>query len=59
MDPHDRGGPDKLDATCDLFIGPKGYGAMDLDKYNRSIAELASLGLIPKAFPADTIVRQL
>jgi NitT/TauT family transport system substrate-binding protein len=49
----------RLDATCDLFVGPGGYGAIDLAKYNRSIAELVSLGLIPKAYPAETIVRQL
>jgi len=48
----------RLDATCDLFPGPGGYGALDTDQYARSISELASLGLIPAAYPADKILRQ-
>jgi NitT/TauT family transport system substrate-binding protein len=47
----------RLDATCQLFVSPKGYGYMDLGQYNRSIAELVTLGLIPAAYPADRIVR--
>jgi NitT/TauT family transport system substrate-binding protein len=47
----------RLDATCELFVHPKGYGYLDLDRYNRSIAELASLGLIPSVYPAERIVR--
>ncbi len=48
----------RLDATCALFPSPLGYGAMDTSRYERSIMELAALGLIPKVYPADTIVRQ-
>ncbi|HUI70155.1 MAG TPA: ABC transporter substrate-binding protein [Spirochaetia bacterium] len=47
----------RLDATCELFASPKGYGYMDLDQYNRSIAELVSLGLIPSVYPAERIVK--
>ena len=48
----------RLDATCDLFPSAQGYGALDAGRYTRSIAELASLGLIPAAYPAETILRQ-
>jgi len=48
----------RLDATCDLFPSPQGYGALDADRYTRSIAELVSLGLIPAAYPAEKILRQ-
>jgi NitT/TauT family transport system substrate-binding protein len=48
----------RLDATCDLFPSPRGSGALDADRYTRSIAELASLGLIPSAYPAEKILRQ-
>jgi len=47
----------RLDATCELFPSPKGYGSMDIDRYKRSIAELVSLGLIPAAYPVDRIVK--
>jgi hypothetical protein len=47
----------RLDATCALFASPQGYGALDIDRYTRSIAELAALGLIPAVYPAETIVR--
>jgi NitT/TauT family transport system substrate-binding protein len=47
----------RLDATCELFVHPKGYGYLDLDRYNRSIAELASLGLIASVYPAERIVK--
>jgi len=47
----------RLDATCELFPSPKGYGAMDIGRYERSIAELVSLGLIPSAYPVDRIVK--
>jgi NitT/TauT family transport system substrate-binding protein len=47
----------RLDATCALFGGPLGYGALDADRYTRSIAELAALGLIPAVYPASTILR--
>jgi len=30
---------------------------MDLGQYDRSIAELVTLGLIPAAYPADRIVK--
>jgi NitT/TauT family transport system substrate-binding protein len=48
----------RLDATCELFSSPQGYGALDPARYTRSIAELVSLGLIPSAYPAETILRQ-
>jgi NitT/TauT family transport system substrate-binding protein len=48
---------ERLDATCQLFQHPKGYGYVDMDRYTRSIAELASLGLIPSVYPADRIVK--
>jgi hypothetical protein len=48
----------RLDATCELFPSPLGYGALDPARYTRSIAELVSLGLIPSAYPAETILRQ-
>jgi len=48
---------ERLDATCQLFAHPKGYGYLDLDRYARSIAELASLGLISSPYPADRIVK--
>ncbi|MGA2763137.1 MAG: ABC transporter substrate-binding protein [Spirochaetia bacterium] len=47
----------RLDATCELFPHPRGYGYIDVDRYTRSIAELVSLGLIPAAYPADRIVK--
>lgn len=48
----------RLDATCDLFPSPRGYGALDPDRYSRSISELASLGLIPSVYPAEKILKQ-
>jgi ABC-type nitrate/sulfonate/bicarbonate transport system substrate-binding protein len=48
----------RLDATCDLFVSPKGYGALDPDRYTRSIAECAELGLISGTYPAERILRQ-
>jgi len=48
---------ERLDATCQLFINPKGYGYIDVDRYTRSIAELASLGLIAAVYPAERIVK--
>jgi NitT/TauT family transport system substrate-binding protein len=48
----------RLDATCDLFGSPQGYGSLDTARYTRSIAELVSLGLIPSVYPAETILRQ-
>ena len=48
----------RLDATCDLFPSPQGYGALDTERYARSISELASLGLIPATYPAEKILRQ-
>jgi len=47
----------RLDATCDLFVHPRGYGFMDPDRYTRSIAEMVTLGLIPAAYPADRILK--
>jgi NitT/TauT family transport system substrate-binding protein len=49
---------DRLDATCDLFVSPSGYGVMDPGRYQRSVQELAGLGLIPAVYPADRILRQ-
>jgi NitT/TauT family transport system substrate-binding protein len=48
----------RLDATCALFGSALGYGALDAGRYERSIAELVSLKLIPTAFPVETILRQ-
>ena len=48
----------RLDATCDLFPSPQGYGALDPDRWSRSISELASLGLIPSVYPPKKILRQ-
>jgi len=48
----------RLDATCQLFPSPKGYGAMDPVRYTKSIEELASMGLIPATYPAEKILRQ-
>jgi NitT/TauT family transport system substrate-binding protein len=48
----------RLDATCDLFPSPQGYGALDTDRWSRSISELASLGLSPSAYPAEKVLRQ-
>jgi NitT/TauT family transport system substrate-binding protein len=48
----------RLDATCDLFPSAQGYGALDPVRYSRSISELAALGLIPAAYPAEKILRQ-
>jgi len=47
----------RLDATCQLFESPKGYGYMDVAQYDRSIAEMVQLGLIPAAYPADRILK--
>lgn len=47
----------RLDATCELFPHPKGYGYLDPDRYTRSIAEMVNLGLIPAAYPADRILK--
>jgi len=47
---------ERLDATVALFGGPQAYGALDAGRYTRSIAELAALGLIPQAYPTDTIL---
>lgn len=48
----------RLDATCELFPSARGYGFLDQDRYARSIAELASIGLIPAIYPAEVILRQ-
>jgi NitT/TauT family transport system substrate-binding protein len=48
----------RLDATCQLFPSPRGYGALDPARYSKSIEELASLGLIPATYPAEKILRQ-
>ncbi len=48
----------RLDATCALFPSPLGYGALDATRYDKSIAEMVTLGLIPASFPAETILRQ-
>lgn len=49
----------KLDATCALFPHPDGYGTLDVGRYERSIGELASMGLIARPFPAETILQVL
>ena len=49
----------KLDATCGLFAHPRGYGTLDAERYARSIADLAALGLIPREFPAEAVLAPL
>jgi len=46
----------RLDATCELFPHPKGYGYLDRARWEKSIEELVALGLVPAAYPADTIL---
>ncbi len=48
----------RLDATCNLFPSAQGYGALDPERYARSISELAGLGLIPATYPPEKILRQ-
>jgi NitT/TauT family transport system substrate-binding protein len=48
-----------LDATCQLFPSPKGYGYIDADTYQRSIEELVSLGLIKERYGAQKIIHPL
>ena len=48
----------RLDATCELFPSPQGYGALDPARYARSMQELVSQGLIPAAYPPEKILRQ-
>lgn len=46
----------RLDATCELFASPHGYGWLDPAGWQDSIDELAALGLIPKSYPAARIL---
>lgn len=46
----------RLDETCELFPHPKGYGFIDRTAWERSIAELAGLGLVPAVYPVDRIL---
>ncbi|HEY9595866.1 MAG TPA: ABC transporter substrate-binding protein, partial [Spirochaetia bacterium] len=48
----------RLDATCALFGAPAQHGVMDVARYQRSIDELAGLGIIPAKYPAAGIVHQ-
>ncbi len=54
--PDERFLKEVLAATCQLFESPRGYGALDLDKYHTSIRTLHELGLIDAAYPAENIV---
>lgn len=47
-----------LDATCELYKSPKGYGVMDPASYQDSIAEMLGLGLITTSYPAQRIIHQ-
>ncbi len=47
-----------LDATCELYKSPKGFGAMDPASYQDSIAEMLALGLITASYPSQRIIRQ-
>jgi NitT/TauT family transport system substrate-binding protein len=49
----------RLDATCELFPHSKGYGYLDRSAWEKSIVELAALGLVPAAYPADTILANI
>jgi NitT/TauT family transport system substrate-binding protein len=46
----------RLDATVALFGSPGSYGALDAARYTRSIAELATLGLLTGTYPSATIL---
>ena len=48
-----------LAATCQLFEHPQGFGRLEEDKYQYSIDLLARLGIIPKAYPAQRILKGL
>jgi NitT/TauT family transport system substrate-binding protein len=45
-----------LDATAALFAHPKGFGYLDTAKYDASIAELVSLGMIAAPYPSYRIL---
>ena len=49
----------RLDETCELFPHPKGFGYLDRARWEKSIEELAALGLVPAAYPADTILASI
>lgn len=46
----------RLDATCELFRHPEGYGTIDRAAWQKSIEEQAALGLVPTVYPADRIL---
>jgi NitT/TauT family transport system substrate-binding protein len=49
----------RLDATCELFPHAKGYGYLDRTAWEKSIAELAALGLVPAVYPVDRILAKI
>jgi NitT/TauT family transport system substrate-binding protein len=48
-----------LAATCELFVSPAGYGALDPEVYAHSIATLRDMGLIDAVYPAERILAVL
>jgi NitT/TauT family transport system substrate-binding protein len=48
-----------LDATSTFFTHVKGFGYLDATKYDASIAELVSLGMIAAAYPSARILDSL
>jgi NitT/TauT family transport system substrate-binding protein len=50
---------ERLDATCELFPHAKGYGYLDRTAWEKSIAELAALGLVPAVYPVDRILAKV
>ena len=49
----------RLDATCLLFPHAKGYGYIDRTAWEKSIEELAALGLVPAVYPVDRILANI
>ncbi len=45
-----------LDKTCDLFESRKGYGNVDVQKYNNTIQIMYGLGIIENIFEAEAII---
>jgi NitT/TauT family transport system substrate-binding protein len=48
-----------MDATSTLFTHSRGFGYLDAGKYDASIAELVSLGMIKAPYPAARILNPL
>jgi NitT/TauT family transport system substrate-binding protein len=48
-----------LEATCDLYLSPEGWGHLDPDVYTRSLAVLQRLGMVDAAYPVTRILAPL